>query len=56
MTDFIYKVLVEDNEVYWVEDPAEILYQFGTVTEVTRYLLTDPEDVTDEINGEYYRD
>ena len=53
MTDFIYRVLDETDEEYWVEDPNTILETFGTVQEVTRYLLVDPEDITDSVNGSY---
>ena len=53
MTDFIYRVVDETDEEYWVEDPNTILETFGTVQEVTRYLLVDPEDITDSVNGSY---
>ena len=53
MTDFIYKVIDETDEEYWVDDPNTILDTFGTVQEVTRYLLVDPEDITDSVNGSY---
>lgn len=57
MIDFIYRVVCSDYEVYWVEDPNTILESFGTVEEVTRYMLVDPEDITDSINGDYlYQD
>ena len=53
MTDFIYRVIDETDEEYWVDDPNTILDTFGTVQEVTRYLLVDPEDITDSVNGSY---
>lgn len=53
MTDFIYKVIDETDEEFWVDDPNTILDSFGTVQEVTRYLLVDPEDITDSVNGSY---
>jgi hypothetical protein len=53
MTDFIYRVVDETDEEYWVDDPNTILDTFGTVQEVTRYLLVDPEDITDSVNGSY---
>lgn len=53
MTDFIYRVVDETDEEYWVDDPNTILDSFGTVQEVTRYLLVDPEDITDSVNGSY---
>jgi hypothetical protein len=53
MTDFIYKVIDDTDETYWVDDPNTILDSFGTVQEVTRYLLVDPEDITDSVNGSY---
>ncbi len=56
MTEYVYKVLTEDEEVYWVDDPHEITQSFGTVAEVIKYRVVDPEDITDPINGEYYRD
>jgi hypothetical protein len=56
MTEYIYKVTDANYEVWWEEDKDEILNQFGTVAEVVRYRVVDPEDVTDEVNGEYYRD
>lgn len=56
MTDFVYRVVDNTDETYWVDDPDSILVSFGTVQEVIRYLLADPEDITDSINGSYYRD
>lgn len=53
MTDFIYRVVDDTDEIYWVDDPNTILDSFGTVQEVTRYLLVDPEDITDSVNGSY---
>lgn len=53
MTDFIYRVIDETDEEFWVDDPNTILDTFGTVQEVTRYLLVDPEDITDSVNGSY---
>lgn len=53
MTDFIYRVVDETDEEFWVDDPNTILDSFGTVQEVTRYLLVDPEDITDSVNGSY---
>lgn len=52
MSEHVYQVIVDD-ETYWVDDPETILDSFGTVQEVTRYLLVDPLDVTDSINGGY---
>lgn len=56
MTDFIYRVTGTDDEIYWVDDPNTILESFGTVEEVVRYMLVDPTDITDDINGNYYVD
>jgi hypothetical protein len=56
MTDFVYRVVTSDDEVYWVDDHTTILDSFGTVSEVTRYLLVDPTDLTDAVNGNYYLD
>lgn len=56
MTEYVYKVLTEDGDVYWVNDPYEITQSFGTIAEVVKYRVVDPEDITDPINGEYYRD
>jgi hypothetical protein len=56
MTEFVYYVVTDDDETYWVEDPNTILESFGTVQEVTRYLLVDPTDVTDSVNGDYRLD
>lgn len=56
MTDFIYRVIDSSYEVYWTDEPETILADFGTVQEVTRFMLVDPEDVTDSINGNYYTD
>lgn len=56
MTDFIYRVTCTDDEIYWVDDPNTILESFGTVEEVVRYMLVDPTDITDDINGNYYVD
>lgn len=56
MTDFVFKVTTSDNQTYWVDDHDEILDSFGTVSEVTRYLLVDPLDITDAVNGSYYLD
>lgn len=47
---FIYRVVTQDEEEYWVDEPYYILDTFGTVIEVTKFLLSDPEDITDEIN------
>jgi hypothetical protein len=55
MTEYVYKVLTEDVEEYWVSDPYGIISSFGTVVQVTKYLVTNPEDITDAINGEYYK-
>lgn len=55
MTEYMYKVLTEYEEEYWVSDPYGILLSFGTVVQVTKYLVTNPEDITDAINGEYYK-
>lgn len=54
MSDVVYKVITSDYEVWWVDAPETILQSFGTVSEVTKYELRDPVDVTDEINGDYY--
>jgi hypothetical protein len=56
MTDFIYRVIDSSYEVYWTDEPETILADFGTVQEVTRFMLVDPEDITDSINGNYYTD
>ena len=56
MTDFIYRVVDSTDETYWTQDCDDIISMFGTVQEVTRYLLVDPVDVTDAINGEYFVD
>jgi hypothetical protein len=56
MTEYAYKVLTEDEEEYWVSDPYSITSSFGTVLEVTKYRVTNPEDITDAINGDYYYD
>jgi hypothetical protein len=56
MTEYIYKVVTEDEEIYWVDDATTILESFGTVLEVTKYALVEVKDVTDEINGDYYLD
>jgi hypothetical protein len=53
MIDFIYRVVCSDDEVYWVDNANTILESFGTVEEVTRYMLVDPEDITDSVNGDY---
>lgn len=56
MTDFVYRVIDSTDETYWVDDPETILDSFGTVQDVTRFMLVDPEDITDSINGNYYTD
>lgn len=56
MTDFIYRIVDNTDEVYWLDDADEILSSFGTVEQVTRFMLVDPEDITDSINGNYYTD
>jgi len=56
MTDFIYRIVDNTDEVYWLDDADEILRSFGTVEQVTRFMLVDPEDITDSINGNYYTD
>ena len=56
MTDFVYKVITSDYEIWWVDEPETILESFGTVSEVTRYMLVDPTDITDDINGDYFVD
>ncbi len=56
MTEYVYRVVDDMYEIYWVEDATEILSTFGKVHEVTRYLITNPEDITDSVNGGYYRD
>jgi hypothetical protein len=48
---FVYKITTQDEEVYWMDDDEGITESFGTVLEVTRYLLTNPEDVTDSVNA-----
>lgn len=52
--DYVYKVVV-DGEVYFEEDASTVRGNFGTVDEVTRYRLVDPEDITDSVNGGYFR-
>ena len=56
MTDFVYKVSTSDGEVWWLDTADDILRSFGTVEEVTRYMVVDPVDITDDINGAYYSD
>jgi hypothetical protein len=56
MDNIVYKVTTVDDEIYWVDDAHSILDSFGTVLEVTKYVLTNPEDITDAINGQYYVD
>jgi hypothetical protein len=57
VTVYVYKVLLlESEEVYWLDDPSDIVPSFGRVIEVTRYCLTNPTDLTDEVNGEYLRE
>lgn len=50
MTVYVFKIVDEAEEVYWVDDPSDITDMFGIVLEVTRYHLVDPVDVTDEAN------
>jgi hypothetical protein len=52
MSEYIYQVVVDD-QTYWVDDPYTIIDSFGTVSEVVRFMLVDPLDVTDNINGDY---
>lgn len=47
---YVYRVVTQDGEEYWVEESDVILEVFEAVVEVTKYLLTDPEDITNEIN------
>lgn len=56
MTEHVYKVVDDLYEIYYVVDASEIINTFGKVTEVTKYRLMDPVDITDAINGGYIRD
>lgn len=56
MTDFVYKIITSDGEVWWFDNADDILRSFGTVEEVTRYMVVDPVDITDDINGDYFVD
>lgn len=56
MTEYVYKVVIDDEEVYFVDDADSIIDMFGTVAEVIRFRLVDPEDITDEVNGGYLRE
>ncbi len=55
MTDYVYRVVDDTDDVHWVTDAGEITDMFGTVSEVTRYRLVDPTDFTDEVNGGFLR-
>lgn len=56
MSDYVYRVVDSEEEIYWVEDPHTIKASFGSVTEVTEFQLVEPCDITDEVNGNYLRD
>ena len=56
MNNYIYEVQGSDGELYYSADASTILEEFGTMERVTRYLMTDPEDITDAVNGNYYYD
>jgi hypothetical protein len=56
MTEYVFRVVDDMYEIYLVEDATEILSTFGKVHEVTRYRLSDPVDITDQVNGNYYYD
>ena len=47
---FIYEV-VADGEAFLVNEPFDIVDQFGMDVEVTRYQISNPRDVTDIILG-----
>jgi len=56
MNNHIYKVTDENDDVYWEENPYSILTSYGTCIEVLKFTLKDAEDITDEINGGYFKD
>lgn len=56
MSDYVYRVVDSDDEIYWVQDPHSIRSSFGTVLEVTKFQLVEPRDITDEVNGDYLQD
>ena len=56
MTEYVFKVVDSVYKYWFVDDPTEILNEFGKVEQVTRYRLVDPVDITDAVNGGYLRE
>jgi hypothetical protein len=56
MNKYIYRVTDKNNDVYWEEDPYNILVCYGTCIETLKFTLKDAEYITDEINGGYFKD
>ena len=54
MSERVYRVVDDHNDVYWVEDASTIYESFGRVLEVTQFDLMNPLDVTDQMNGDYF--
>lgn len=54
MSERVYRVTDDQNDVYWVDDPNTIYDSFGRVLEVIQYDLMNPLDVTDQANGDYF--
>jgi len=50
---YVYEVEIE-GELYHVSDPYTIIDSFGKDITVTRYVLTDAKDISDEVLGDYY--
>lgn len=53
MSERVYRVVDDNNDIYWVDDATTIVSGFGKVLEVTKFDLSNPLDVTDLVNGGY---
>lgn len=54
MSERVYRVTDDQNDVYWVGDANTIYDSFGRVLEVIQYDLMNSLDVTDQANGDYF--
>ena len=55
MSELIFKVEVADGDIFWLDDEVDIIPSFGKVVAVIQYYLTNPQDITDAVNGNYLK-
>lgn len=52
----IFKIIDQNYEEFWLteEEITTVYTEFGRLIEATQYDLTNPLNITDQVNGDYF--